>query len=322
MSPRTPDPQTPPPSILCRQFLVDGLRPVPQILDIGCGHGELMTDLLQQGIASGGSRSISGSSRSAAKPGCRSDMAGLRELPFGDAEFDAIVSSVVIPYTDQQNIFAEWSRVLRPRGVINITCHGVRYGLHYALHWAGPASVWVPDAGQHGGLFGDGASASRFLGSTLCRAHRRIARYAEKAGLTLGETFVVDRFLGCSRFVGFRLSKPVAVPSVDSILTATLEQIAEVRRDGLCRAGATRARHIGSIEEPGSGCGCVGGVPADSENRVQGHPGGECRGGNAPLPAGGLARRETIGRLVCPSADNVSHAPSPTRGDCKASGVL
>ncbi len=39
-----------------------------------------------------------------------------------------------------------------------------------------------------------------------------------------------------------------------------------------------------------------------------------------PLPAGGLARRGLSERERVQAADNVSYAPSPTRGDCKASG--
>ncbi len=63
----------------------------------------------------------------------------------------------------------------------------------------------------------------------------------------------------------------------------------------------------------------IGGRPI-LVHRVQGHPGGGSQGGNALLPAGGLAvERCSEGRRV-QAADNVPYAPSPTRGDCRASG--
>ncbi len=52
------------------------------------------------------------------------------------------------------------------------------------------------------------------------------------------------------------------------------------------------------------------------KNRVQGGcPGGVQ--GPPPLPAGGLSRRDTVGRSACPSADTVPYAPHQPAGIAK-----
>ncbi len=66
-----------------------------------------------------------------------------------------------------------------------------------------------------------------------------------------------------------------------------------------------------------------GGERADTgwkSTGVQGHPGGKCRGAT-PLPPEGLAVERCL-KAPCPNADTVPYAPSPTRGDCKASGLV
>ena len=43
-------------------------------------------------------------------------------------------------------------------------------------------------------------------------------------------------------------------------------------------------------------------------HRVQGHPGGGCKGATPSCPPEAVSS-DTIGNRVCPNADNVSHAP-------------
>ncbi len=63
----------------------------------------------------------------------------------------------------------------------------------------------------------------------------------------------------------------------------------------------------------------VGGTVAE---RGQGHPGAGMQGGHAPSRRRRPSRRKPSKGARAQALDDVSDAPSPTRGDCKASGVV
>ncbi|HMQ05052.1 MAG TPA: class I SAM-dependent methyltransferase [Pyrinomonadaceae bacterium] len=117
----------------CRQFLAAELAPGGLVLDVGCGTGNLMKELARMGYA------VSGVEIDAALvEACRDDGLEVREgraesLPFPDESVDAVVCSVVLPYTDERAAVKEWARVLRSGGVANASCHGLGYGVRYLI---------------------------------------------------------------------------------------------------------------------------------------------------------------------------------------------
>jgi SAM-dependent methyltransferase len=52
---------------------------------------------------------------------------GAEQLPFADASFDVVLCRVAIPYTRNRQAITEMSRVLRPRGVLLLKTHQLRY---------------------------------------------------------------------------------------------------------------------------------------------------------------------------------------------------
>ena len=212
-----------PQHVACRQFLVAGLAPGSRILDVGCGHGELMADLNDRGMRTSG---VEVDKRLVAA-GCERGLAvrfGMAEsLPFSDGEFDAIVSSVVLPYTDQRKALREFNRVLRPGGVMNLTCHGLGYGLHYALAERGMRIYGLRMLANTVVYSLTGLRLPGFVGDTLCQTEGAIRSYAGENSLELRETFVVDHYRGLARFIGFRLQKPGSV-KIGREAIAILEQ--------------------------------------------------------------------------------------------------
>jgi SAM-dependent methyltransferase len=97
-----------------------------RVLDAACGmgYGSAM-------LAAGGATEVIGVDldesviarvRAAAKPGTSFQVADLRELPFGDDEFDLIVSFETIEHVpDPAVVFDELSRVLKPGGLLLVS---------------------------------------------------------------------------------------------------------------------------------------------------------------------------------------------------------
>lgn len=194
--------------VACRQFLVAGLPEGSRVLDVGCGHGELMADLTGRGMATSGVEIDKRLVAECCEKGLSVRHGMAETLPFNDGEFDAIVSSVVLPYTDQRKALREFTRVLRPGGVMNLTCHGLGYGLHYGLAQRGMRIYGLRMLANTLVYSLSGWRLPGFVGDTICQTERALQSYARENELELRETFVVDYFLGQPRFIGFRIRKP------------------------------------------------------------------------------------------------------------------
>jgi hypothetical protein len=94
---------------------------------------------------------------------------------------------------------------------MNLTCHGLGYGLHYALAERGMRIYGLRMLANTLVYSWSGWRLPGFVGDTLCQTERALQSYARENGLEMRETFVVDHFLGQARFIGFRLRKPEAV---------------------------------------------------------------------------------------------------------------
>lgn len=195
--------------VQCRQFLLGGLGAGMSVLDVGCGRGELLAELAQRGCTVRGVEINPALVEACRASGLTVDAGAAEQLPIASESHDAIVCSVVLPYTDERKAVAEWARVLRPGGVVLATYHGTGYGVNYILN---------------GGRFATRCYGLRmlantaccsltnrrlpgFLGDTQCQTARRLARHYRHAGLTLVEQKIVGHCAGLPMFICHRLEK-------------------------------------------------------------------------------------------------------------------
>lgn len=198
------------PAAQCRRFLTQHLDQAGRVLDIGCGAGELLREYLAGDCEAVGLEIDEALVHHHRAAGCDVRLGRAEELPFEDASFDRIICSVVLPYTDEQRTVAEWSRVLRPGGIVLATYHGLGYGLRYLCRGE---SLWQRVYGGRMLLNTLTFRITRrrlpgFLGDTLCQTSARLARQYRSAGLELQQERVFDRYGGCSRFFGHKIGKP------------------------------------------------------------------------------------------------------------------
>jgi ubiquinone/menaquinone biosynthesis C-methylase UbiE len=192
-----------------RQFLLADITQGMTVLDVGCGQGGLMSELAGRGCSVTGVEIDSSLVRYCQDLGLRVSSGRAEALPVADSSLDAVVCSVVLPYTDERLAVGEWARVLKPGGTVNVVCHGVGYGLEYLLHAHGlqkrlyglrmlANSLCYSITGQR---------LPGFLGDTLCQTSRRLRSYYRDYGLRLERVRVIGVVMGCPQFLCHRLVK-------------------------------------------------------------------------------------------------------------------
>lgn len=113
--------------------------PAGRVLDVGCGPGEMGPPLLARGYCFWGidlswGMVAEAHRRHGHRLGMAFAQAGAERLPFGDASFDAVLSTGVMEYTsDEVRALGEMSRVLRHGGVLIFTL---------GHRWS-PYSLWM-----------------------------------------------------------------------------------------------------------------------------------------------------------------------------------
>jgi SAM-dependent methyltransferase len=138
------------------------------------------------------------------------------QMPFPDQSFRCIVSSVVLPYTDERKAIAEWARVLKPGGFVHISCHGLGYALDYMLHGTHWRTRYYGFRMLLNSYFyqTSGRRLPGHLGDTLCQFPGRLRASYRRNGLELVKELVVESVAGYPRFLCHRLVKrPVAMSS-------------------------------------------------------------------------------------------------------------
>jgi ubiquinone/menaquinone biosynthesis C-methylase UbiE len=101
-------------------------------LDLGCGAG---TPLVRLGVSAADEVvgvDINESALATARerfPSRRFQLASAESLPFRDASFDRVVSSVALPYMNIPKALAEARRVLVPGGTVFFSLHPFRFTL-------------------------------------------------------------------------------------------------------------------------------------------------------------------------------------------------
>lgn len=99
------------------------------VLDVGCGEGDQMIE-----IVTGGSLVFGLDPDSSALAHCRSQglsvlRASAEQVPVKDASLDGILCKVVLPYTREEQVIREFSRLLKPGGRCHLIGHGAGYYL-------------------------------------------------------------------------------------------------------------------------------------------------------------------------------------------------
>lgn len=196
-------------SAQCREFLLADVGPGVSVLDVGCGDGELMSELAARGCSVSGVEIDRVLVEACQISGLQVTEGRAEDLPVADASIDLIVCSVVLPYTDERRAVAEWARVLKPGGAVNAILHGVGYGLDYLFHGPGWKRRFYGFRMLANtifyGLFG--RRLPGFVGDTLCQTRRRMKSYYRISGLALEREHVVAVLMGAPKFLCHRVVK-------------------------------------------------------------------------------------------------------------------
>jgi trans-aconitate methyltransferase len=100
-----------------------GVAPGQRVLDVGCGPGALTAELVQR-VGSGLVQAIDPSESFVEAvrqqlPGVLVTLGGAEQLPYPDAEFDAVLAQLVVHFmTDPVRGLTEMARVVRPGGTV------------------------------------------------------------------------------------------------------------------------------------------------------------------------------------------------------------
>ncbi len=172
--------------------------PETVVLDVGCGEGDQMKE-----IGAGGSSVFGLDPDFSALVHCRSQgLSVLRgsaeQVPVTDACLDGILCKVVLPYTREEQVISEFSRLLKPGG----RCHLIGHGAGYYLKYLFLATTWKYRFHGLRVLLNTpvwritGRRLPGFMGDTIYQSRRRLANYYEANGLTLVKDTPSKRFLG------------------------------------------------------------------------------------------------------------------------------
>lgn len=196
------------PHIRCRDFLVAGVRSGDAVLDVGCGDGDLLSALIAKGCHGKGVEIDDAIVERCRERGLDVVMGAAESIPFDDASFDVVVSSVVIPYTDERRAIAEVARVLKPDGIASVTGHGFGYplsmikrrglgGTAYAARMLVNTACYRTFRRRLPGFWGD----------TICQSLAKMRRDFVANGMRVERRLAIGHRFGFPRFVAMQARK-------------------------------------------------------------------------------------------------------------------
>lgn len=165
------------------------VRPAGQVLDLGCGTGELARAAADAGMRVTACDISAEMLRHAAERDSRGLVnwvqlnLGWRQLPFEAATFDAIVAASVLEYVDEPAVvLRECARLLRPDGLMLCTVPDVTHPVRW-LEWlagAGTRLPWTRVVGRRWPRF------RNYLTYLRISRHRRWERWWRATGSQAG----------------------------------------------------------------------------------------------------------------------------------------
>jgi SAM-dependent methyltransferase len=180
-----------------------GFPPGSFVLDVGCGIGHQLQQLLDRGCRGLGTEVDDGCLARARALGRPVVRAPAEALPLKAESVDGVVFRAVLPFTDEAQALAEIARVLRPGGRLEAEYLGVGFGLrdlllgrtvrqrYYGLRALVNSALMALVGRTLPGKYGD----------TTYVTPARLARHYARHGLTLLAHTPSPTFLGLPVFI-------------------------------------------------------------------------------------------------------------------------
>ena len=183
--------------------------PGDRVLDVGCGRGRHLREMVDRGCRAVGLDPDGATLRPLRASGV-SVIRGFGEaLGVRTASLDGLVACVVVPYTDEQRAVEEWGRVLRRGGVARVAVHGLGFPLRQLTRNFGPRGlVYCTRSLINTGFYRlVGRRLPGWLGDTLCQTDRRMRQYFRQNRLEVEQAPDPARFLRLPVFHYYLLRK-------------------------------------------------------------------------------------------------------------------
>lgn len=181
-------------------YRFDSFIPGSRVLDIGCGFGDELEDVINKGACAIGVDISKEALISCYDKGLPVIYALAEKLPFRNNSFDGVICKAVLPYLHEVELASEIARVLRLDGQVELCTHGLG---HYVLlclysrhgYWKWPIiNTWRYI------LLG------KWRGE-MYQSKRRLERYLKENNLEIEKYTPSKSFLGMPVFLYYRLKK-------------------------------------------------------------------------------------------------------------------
>ena len=179
------------------------------ILDVGCGKGGQLEEVSKNGSkAFGIDIGFKGLTDCRGK-GLSVLQAQAEQIPFSDNSFDGINCKVVLPYTKEDLVISEFSRILKPNGICHLSSHGFGYSLShifrsksidtslYGIRTVIKTWLWTKL----------GTEPEKLKGGAIYQSRRRLKKYYKENKFKLLEDAPAKKYLGFPVFIYHTIQK-------------------------------------------------------------------------------------------------------------------